>query len=451
MEETILQNIMMNDRFFSKAYNHLDKDLFQSPENATIFDTIKTYVNEFSTKPNMKEIALTIKESNKINSTLKKATIDKFKEIATEAKIDNTDFLLSKTETWVQKQKLTKSIFEAADIIQADGAFEPIIGMVTDSLQVSFDTEVGLEFNTASDKRIEYYKNKNISTPIGIRTVDEALGGGIRPSSLFLFIGPTHSGKTAAKVFTTCSLLLKKENVLFVTLEMTELEIAKRVDANLLGTTINELETLPSDELKKRMGSIVPLIGNLVIKEFGAGTFNALHLKSLLDELKTKNNFIPDAIVVDYLGLMVSHRASIQSNSYDMLGKVAEDLHAIGKETYDSKGNKGVKMITSSQANRSAIGNVDAGMENISESLKIAMTADVSIFLLKTDSMAEQNQQLWKIVKNRYTGDMRSILVETDFSRMTYSEFNNSEVSSIDNIPSAESLDTGLDLGSFNF
>jgi replicative DNA helicase len=257
--------------------------------------------------------------------------------------------------------------------------------MVEDALKVSFDSSIGLDYNESEDERLAYYKSRETFTSIGIPSLDKALGGGVRPSSLFMVAAPSHGGKSAFKVFLSCNLLLNKENVLFITLEMPELEIAKRIDANLMGVTINELSELPNDVLHEKWKAAQENIGKLVIKEYGAGTFNALHLKSLLDELKSKKDFVPDAICIDYLGLMVSHRASHQSNSYDMLGKVAEDLHAIAKETYDSKGNKGIKMITSSQLNRGAYGNMDAGMESVSESMKIMMTADVALMLLTSD------------------------------------------------------------------
>lgn len=457
MESTVLQNLMNSESYYSKAYSHLDKGLFQDPNCATIFETIKDLTDTYNKRPNPQEVGLAIKQNNKLNKTLQQTTISKFKEVLRDPKIDNMDFLIDQTQRWVQRIQLSKTIFEAADIIQSDGEFAPIPGMVEKSLNISFDKSIGLNYGDTIDERLEYYKSMEAFTPIGLPALDKVLGGGIRPGSLFMFIGPTHTGKTAAKVFTTANLLLKKENVLFITLEMPEKEIAKRIDANLLGTTINDLSDLPERDLLEKWAKVQDNIGKLVIKEYGAGTFNTMMLKSLLDELQSKKGFVPDAIVVDYLGLMVSARATKDSNSYDALGKVAEDLHAIAKETYNSKGTKGIKMISSSQAGRAAIGNTDAGMENISESLKIAMTADVAIMLINNDQMKEQNQQIWKLVKNRYTGQMPSLMMETDFTRMMYSDFDgDSAYEAVDQ----EELNTGsltqpvgdgLDFGQLKF
>ena len=352
MENVVLQNLMNSDSYYAKVYSHLDESLFQNPNNATIFSTIKNLTNDYNKRPSPQEVGLAIKQDLSLNKTLQSTTISKFKDVLREPPVQNMDFLIDKTQTWVQRTKLSKTIFEAADIIQNDGSFDPIPGMVEESLNINFDTSIGLDYGESIEERLEYYKSREAYTGTGLSNLDKVLGGGIRPGSLFMFIGPTHTGKTAAKVFVSANLLLKKKNVLFITLEMPEKEIAKRIDANIMGTTINELSELSERDLMTKWDSVKDNIGELVIKEYGAGTFNTMHMKALLDELKSKKNFIPDAIAVDYVGLMVSARASKDSNSYDGLGKVAEDLHAIAKETYDSKGNKGIMMISSSQANR---------------------------------------------------------------------------------------------------
>jgi len=199
MENTVLQNLMTNDMYFSKAYSHLSLDLFKDSSNEVIFRTISEFVDKHSTKPNLKEIALTIKESNKINKTLKQATLVKFKEIATEPKIQNLDFILEKTELWVQRMKLTEAIFESADIIQADGEFEPIIGKFTDALSVSFDTDLGMSYKETIQERAEYYHRKIQGLSTGIPGMDKALGGGYLKKTLSIGASISHGGKCFLK------------------------------------------------------------------------------------------------------------------------------------------------------------------------------------------------------------------------------------------------------------
>lgn len=195
LENTVLNNLMNSDSYYSKVYSHLDKGLFQDPNNATIFDTIKVLTEKYNKRPVPQEVGLYIKGNNKLNKALQLTSISKFKDIMREPKVSNPDFLIDQTQKWVQRIKLSKAIFAAADIIQADKEFDPIISMVEESLNINFDTSIGLNYNDSLLERLEYYKSKETFTPLGLSNVDEVLGGGVRPSSLFLYIGHVHTGK----------------------------------------------------------------------------------------------------------------------------------------------------------------------------------------------------------------------------------------------------------------
>jgi len=266
--------------------------------------------------------------------------------------------------------------------------------------------------------------NKKIESIEIVDNYDELLYG-ITIDSPHLYFdanGILHHN-TALMCFLSGTSLLQKENVLYITLEMPEDAIAKRIDASLLGYTIQELED-PSNtnNIKVKWDSIKDGLGDLVIKEYGAGSFSSLDLENLLDELRLEKNFVPDVIMLDHLILMYSPKVGKGSNSYEMVGKVSEELHAISKKYNDSKGNKGIKVLSGMQANRSAYNQTDMGLDNMSESIKVAMTADVVVGLISNDELRANNQQIWKFLKNRYTGLLESTLVQTDFSRMTYSE-----------------------------
>ena len=325
MESAVLQNLMTNDMYFSKAYTHLDNSLFNDPANEVIFTVISDYVKQHSVKPNLKEIALTIKESNKINKNLKLATLEKFKEIAQEPKVENLEFMLNKTELWVQRQRLTKAVFDSADIIQADGAFEPIVGMFTDALQVSFDTDTGLSYQDTIDERAEYYHRKIQGLSTGIPGMDKALGGGYMKKTLNLISAPSHGGKSALLACISANMVVTGHNILYITLEMSEEETAKRIDANILDIDINELHSTPIEEITSKFNKVKDNLGELMIKEYPAGSFNTLHLEGLMQELSTKG-FVPDAVMIDYLGLMASSRTTLATSggSYMYIKQIAE-------------------------------------------------------------------------------------------------------------------------------
>ena len=447
MEETVLQSLMTNEQYFAKAYTHLSKGLFLSPENSVIFETIQEYVTAHSVKPNLKEIGLTIKESNKINKQLKVSALERFKEIAKDATISNIDFILQRTETWVQKQKLTESIFKAADIIKSDGAFEPIIGMFSEALEVSFDTNTGMSYQSSIDERVEYYHRivQGIST--GIPSMDKALGGGYMKKTLNLISAPSHGGKSALLACISSNMVVTGKNVLYITLEMSEEETAKRIDANILDIDINEFENTPVATLTNKFNQVKDKLGELIIKEYPAGTFNTLHLEGLMSELSVKG-FVPDAIMIDYLGLMASSRTTLATSggSYTYIKQIAEECHGFSKK-YD------LPVVSAAQLNRSAFGNTDVGMENISESIGLAATADTMVAMIATDQMRELNQVMIKFLKNRNTGMLDAVMLESNYPKMRYTDYNadENELQDISNGIAEANAKSGMDFGSINF
>jgi len=205
------------------------------------------------------------------------------------------------------------------------------------------------------------------------------------------------------------SFQLKGYNVLYITLEMDEREIAKRIDANLLSIDINELKNTTEDDFVSQYKSIMANgLGNLIVKEYPTGGANGIHFKSLLKELDQKQKFRPDIICVDYLGIM----GAVSENMYDNIKKNAESLRAISIE-FDCA------VITASQTNRSGFDrNNGIMMSDIAESTGPLQISDLVIGISKfetgTNESEEENtngfnkvaeqQILINILKNRMGG-----------------------------------------------
>jgi len=77
-----------------------------------------------------------------------------------------------------------------------------------------------------------------------------------------------------------------------------------------------------------------------------------------------------------------------------------------------------IPVITSTQLNRSAYNNLEAGMENVSDSMGIVMTSDVFINILNDEELRNNSQIMFKFDKNRYTGKLSKIILNADFSKV---------------------------------
>ena len=417
MTEVILKNLITNGDYFATVYQHVKPEHFETSEQIEIYNALHDYVKKYDAQPNIKELGLFIKNTAKLSDSQRADVIAEYKSVMTEPDVSNEEFLIEETEKYIQKMELSEAIFKSAEIIEKDEPFESVIGMVENALSVTFDTDTGMNYGLSAEERFAYYTQTITGFKLGIRSVDTALGGGLRRKTLNVAVAPSHGGKSALLVAAAAEQYLQKEDVLVVSLEMPEKEIARRIDANLLNVQANDLGKMKYDEYQSRLNEIDKNAGRIVIKDYSAGTFSVLSLKALLSELKSTDGFDPSVIIIDYIGLMASSRVSMSQagGSYAYFKAIAEELHGFGKK-YDKA------MFTAAQLNRSAYDNLDSGLDSIADSLGVIQTADVVIAILSNGQLREYNQSLLKFLKNRNTGKLTSHLVEVDFGTTRYTD-----------------------------
>ena len=103
----------------------------------------------------------------------------------------------------------------------------------------------------------------------------------------------TGVGKSLFMCHIAAGALMQSKNVLYLTMEMSENRIAERIDANLLNMTIDELGSVSKDIFETRIGRLIKKTqGKLIVKEYPTSSAHAGHFKVLLNELKSKKNFI---------------------------------------------------------------------------------------------------------------------------------------------------------------
>lgn len=214
----------------------------------------------------------------------------------------------------------------------------------------------------------------------------------------------THVGKTAIMIHQAASNLMDGKTVVYFTLEMSEEEISKRIDANMMGLDIDDVLTLSKEQYLKKVNILKSkYTGKLIVKEFPVGQANINHFRHFLNELKLKKNIVPDIVYVDYLNLCNSARMNGNSNanSYTLMKAVSEELRGLAMEL-------NLCIVSASQFNRAGASNSDPEMGDISESFGVAFTADFIAALIATDELKEQDKMLVKQLKNRYD-DMNKI------------------------------------------
>jgi len=125
------------------------------------------------------------------------------------------------------------------------------------------------------------------------------------------------------------------KNVLFVTCEMSDKKVIKRIGANVLDIDMKDYDSISNDD--ERMGKrlqefrrkqLIPL-GRLFIKEYPTSCCTTIDLENHIKQIEDTEGFKIHVVVIDYINIMRNYRNPNSENTYMNIKQIAEDLRAI--------------------------------------------------------------------------------------------------------------------------
>ena len=185
----------------------------------------------------------------------------------------------------------------------------------------------------------------------------------------------------------------------------------------MLDVSIQDLKDLSKKMYTSRIEKIKNKVdGRLIIKEYPTASAHTGHIRTLIEELKIKQNFQPDIIFVDYLNICVSQRLRGNSgaNSYTIIKSIAEEMRGLAVVEYD------LPIVTATQTTRGGYNNSDVDLTDTSESFGLPATADLMFALISTEELEQQGHIMVKQLKNRYSDPTRNkrFMVGVDRAKM---------------------------------
>jgi len=415
-EVLVFQNLIHNESYIRNILPYLKENYFTQSSHKTIYNLIVNYFNKYNNNPNISAIKIELDDQS-INTEEYKECIDILKSIETYNEVEK-EWLYEKTEKFCQDKAIYNSIMESIKILDGKSKMDKgsIPTLLQDALSVTFDSNIGHDFLENAEDRYEFYHMKEERIPFDIDFLNTITRGGIPNKTLNCILAGTGVGKSLMMCHMSAANLMQGKNVLYITLEMAEERISERIDANLMNVYLNELETLPKESYLKKLERIKgKTSGKLIVKEYPTSTVGSGHFRHLLNELKTKKNFKPDIIYIDYLNLCISSRMKMGGsiNTYTYIKSVAEELRGLAVE-FD------LPIWTATQSNREGFSNSDVDLTNTSESFGLPATVDFMIAAISTEELEGLGQLLIKQLKNRY-GDPslhKRFVVGVDRARM---------------------------------
>lgn len=401
IEKLILRNLLRNEDYARKALPFIKDEYFSTDEDRIVFTEIRNFITKYNTLPSYDALYIEVDSlkglrQDQIDSI--KNDIDSFRKDDTDTTLD---WLVDTTEQFCQDKAIYIAIMKSIDIMNNKGGSltkGAIPELLKDALAVSFDPNIGLDYLETFEQQYEYYHRTLERIPFDLEYFQKITQGGLPKKTLNVAMAGVGVGKSLFMCHVAASHLVIGKNVLYITMELSEEEVAKRINANLMNVALNDLKELPKDIYDRKAEKIAASTsGKLIIKEYPTAGAGTLHFKALLNELALKKSFKPDIIFVDYINICISSRIKPGAtvNSYSFIKSIAEELRGLAVETQ-------IPIITATQTTRGGSTSSDVDMTDTSESFGLPATADFMFALINSEELEKLGQIMVKQLKNRY-------------------------------------------------
>ena len=417
IEQVILENLIKDDDFVRKVIPFLKPEYFMAFEDNKVFKVIYDFVEKYNNPPSKQAIILKLNEDKSLNEDTHK----KCMEVIDTLNGDEVDknWLVDETEKFCKDKALYLGVMESIQIIDGkkkDMSTDALPSILSEALSVGFDTNVGHDFIEDADKRFDYYHRLEEKIEFDLDMFNKITEGGLSNKTLNIALAGTGVGKSLFMCHMASACIAKGQNVLYITLEMSEERIAERIDANLMNIPIMDLKDLSKAMYDDRISKINDKIeGRLIVKEYPTASAHAGHFKALINELKLKRSFFPNIIFIDYLNICTSSRfrPGSMANSYTIIKSIAEELRGLAVE-------QNVPIVSATPTTRGGFNSSDVDLTDTSESFGLPATADLMFAIISTEELEQLGQFMIKQLKNRYADPTRNkrFMIGVDRAKM---------------------------------
>lgn len=365
--------------------NEVKKDFFSNDDLQHIAVAARDFYKEYRESPSCDQMKRLMKDDSK---NITDDIIDNIYSV--DIMSLDPEWLRETTEGWIMWRAFNTNLVKSALYAKTtDVTLENVrdvvkraTDMVSDTSLISFDKNMGKNFfDVDSHKSVKEYK-----IPFTWEYWNKISNGGLDPKTLHVYIGYTNVGKSVVLCNDAAAFVRQGKNVLFISCEMSEEKVIRRIAANLFDITLDEYDKLVESpaRVKKQMKrlndeSFMPL-GKLFVKQYATGQCTALDVERYIKEIEEQEKFKVDVVIVDYMGIMCDYRNPNTENTYLKGKHIAEDLRAVAIK-YD------LIIDTAAQIGRSAGDTSDINLKDVSESMGVMHTADSVIGLIQTEEM----------------------------------------------------------------
>ena len=389
--QQLFLEMMLNDaESYARVQNIFNPQYFQR-ELQPVAKFIKNYSNDYKKLPNIEMVKA------KTNVELKSAeNIDPA----------HYNWFLDDFENFCRHKALEAAILTSADMLEK-GEYGAVEEKIKEAVEVGLTKDLGVDYFEDPKGRLKELKDNHGKISTGWSQMDKKLFGGFNKGELNLFAGGSGAGKSLFLQNMSVNWVEQGLNVVYITLELSELLCAMRIDCMISDTPAREVfKNLDNVELKVKAKAKES--GKLIIKYLSSGS-TALSIRTYIKEFELKHKVKCDAVLVDYLDLMmpVSRRVS-PSDLFVKDKYVSEELRNLAVDT-------DILLVTASQLNRDAVEEIEFDHSHIAGGLSKIQTSDNVIGIFTSRAMRERGRYQVQFMKTRSSSGVGQ-KVDLDFN-----------------------------------
>lgn len=407
-EPIFMKGLVSDQSIFASVSPYLKKpnNYFTNKDFIEVIKFYKFFFDKREKFPTKDELYLFLKEEEMRKSV--ERTFNLIEKIDFESM--DRDLFLHTSERYLKERAILNTILKIASDMETSAIsaseclakFEKICG-------ISFDRDGGLDLYENLDRVINSLTSKRKTLSTGFSGIDKKIDGGLYADgrALYMFMGPPKKGKSLFLGNIACNVANQGKTVLLLSLEMSEDAYAARFCSQLTAIPFGELH-LRSDEVRERMENKK---GKIIIKEFPPSSITVSQIKAWIKKNMVERGIKPDLIVIDYLNLITGPGDGM----YERIKLITEGVRALSYYFQCS-------IVSATQANRQANGREPSGLNAVSESSGISMTADVLWEILQNDEDKTLNQFRINFTANRYGGTGYTVPLKVDYQTLRITE-----------------------------
>lgn len=376
LQRLFVEFLAQDQELFVRINNILDANYFDRTLRKAV-EFIKEHAGEYSALPTLEQIRATtgveLQKLENVDDRHKEWFIDEF-------------------EQFSKHKALELAILKSTDLLEK-GEYGSVERLIKDAVQVGLAKHLGTDYWKSPAERIETVRNSRGGLSTGWKEIDRKLYGGFNRGELNIFAAASGGGKSLFLQNLALNWAMTGHNVVYVSLELSEELCSMRLDSMLTGYNTKEVFKNVED-VSLKIGMLGKKSGALQVVQLKNG-ITANDLTAYLKELEVKTGIKFDAMLVDYLDLMMP--AGVKVNVSDLFVKdkyVSEELRNFAVE-------HNLLFATASQLNRSAVEEVEFDHSHISGGLSKIQTADNVIGIFTSNAMRERGRYQVQFMKTR--------------------------------------------------